>query len=98
MFVMALGLLTVGAAMVATDESSTISVTKQFVTVSGSAMNDSLLNRPATRAPKLGRSGLSHATPPPLEVLRDYSHAQSVYDQEAKPGDFVTPPAVSIEH
>ncbi len=71
---------------------------KQFVQLSGSAESGEAPDPPVDDAPKLGASGISHATPPPLDALRDYSHAQSVYDQEAKPGDFVTPPAISIEH
>lgn len=70
----------------------------QFVQLPKPAEISKSTVRPIDDAPKLGPSGLSHDTPPPLEALRDYSRAQSVYDQEAKPGDFVTPPAVSIEH
>ena len=94
----AFGVLMAGAFGIGTNGKQTAVETKQFVTVSGSAVNDSAQVRSETRAPKLGPSGLSHETPPPLEALRDYSHAQSVYDQEAKPGDFVTPPAVSVAH
>jgi hypothetical protein len=71
---------------------------RQLVTVS---QPDALKTSTELRedaVPRLGPSGLPHDRPPPLEALRDYSHAQSVYDQEAKPGDFVTPPAVSVEH
>jgi hypothetical protein len=71
---------------------------KQFVQLPKSTESKKATVRRIEDASKLGPSGLSHDKPPPLEALRDYSHAQSVYDQEAKPGDFVTPPAVSIEH
>lgn len=43
-------------------------------------------------------SGLGHAQPPNPETLRDAPGRQAVYDAEAKPGEFVTPPNVSIEH
>lgn len=43
-------------------------------------------------------SGLGHAQPPDPETLRDAPGRQAVYDAEAKPGEFVTPPNVSIEH
>lgn len=43
-------------------------------------------------------SGLSHGVPPDPASLRDAPHRQSIYDAEAKPGSFVTPPNVSIEH
>jgi len=52
----------------------------------------------ATPTLEIGAAGLSHKQPPPLEQLRDYRQRQAIYDQEAKSGDFVTPPAVSIEH
>ena len=44
------------------------------------------------------RSGLGHAQPPDPEALRDAPGRQATYDAEAKPGEFVTPPHVSIEH
>lgn len=52
----------------------------------------------ATPSPALGRSGLPHDRPPDPAQLRDYRQAQAVYDAEAKPGDFVTPPSVSVAH
>lgn len=41
---------------------------------------------------------LSHRAPPPPAALANNPTAQSVYDAGAAPGDFVTPPSVSIEH
>ncbi len=52
----------------------------------------------AVAASPAPRSGLGHASPPDPEALRDAPHRQAVYDAEAKPGEFVTPPNVSIEH
>lgn len=52
----------------------------------------------ATPSAALGLSGLSHAKPPDPDQLRDYGQAQAVYDAEAKPGGFVTPPSVSVAH
>jgi hypothetical protein len=43
-------------------------------------------------------SGLGHAQAPDPEALRDAPARQATYDAEAKPGEFVTPPNVSIEH
>lgn len=43
-------------------------------------------------------SKLGHEEPPDPEVLRNAPHRQAIYDAEARPGDFVTPPNVSIEH
>ena len=43
-------------------------------------------------------SGLGHARPPDPATLRDAPERQAAYDAEAKPGEFVTPPNVSIEH
>lgn len=42
--------------------------------------------------------GLGHEQAPDPETLRDAPHRQAVYDAEAQPGEFVTPPNVSIEH
>lgn len=36
--------------------------------------------------------------PPPLESLRNNQRAQAQLDAQAKPGDFVTPPSVSVPH
>lgn len=43
-------------------------------------------------------SGLSHMVPPEPELLRGAPSRQATYDAEAEPGDFVTPPNVSVEH
>lgn len=51
-----------------------------------------------TPASGLVASGLSHRTPPPMVYLQDRPDIQAAYDAEAQPGDFVTPPAVSVEH
>lgn len=40
----------------------------------------------------------SHREPPPPGALANNAARQAAYDAEAKPGDFVTPPIVSIEH
>lgn len=93
-----LGILIAGAVVIGIDGRPTLGGAKPVITVSGLAVSDNRQNQQEASASQLGPSGLSHASPPPPEVLRDYSHAQSVYDQEAKPGDFVTPPAVSVEH
>lgn len=53
---------------------------------------------PAVAASPPPASGLGHGRPPDPEALRDAPHRQAVYDAEAKPGEFVTPPSVSIEH
>jgi hypothetical protein len=37
-------------------------------------------------------------SPPPPDRLRNNPQAQAAYDASAKPGDYVTPPNVSIEH
>lgn len=52
----------------------------------------------ATPSPSVGGSGLRHDIAPDPRAFRDYGHLQTVYDQEAKPGEFVTPPRVSVEH
>ena len=43
-------------------------------------------------------SGLRHEEPPDPEVLRNAPRRQAIFDAEAKPGEFVTPPIVSVEH
>ena len=43
-------------------------------------------------------SGLGHARPPDPEALREAPARQAAYDAEARPGEFVTPPNVSIAH
>lgn len=43
-------------------------------------------------------SGLGHAQAPDPEALRNAPTRQATYDAEARPGEFVTPPNVSIEH
>jgi hypothetical protein len=43
-------------------------------------------------------SGLGHEEPPDPQALRNAPNRQAVYDAEAKPGQFVTPPNVSVEH
>lgn len=53
---------------------------------------------PAIVASPSPRSGLSHARAPTSEALRDAPERQAAYDAEARPGEFVTPPNVSIEH
>lgn len=53
---------------------------------------------PGVAASPVPSSGLGHAQPPDPEALRDAPHRQAVYDAEARPGEFVTPPNVSIEH
>lgn len=62
--------------------------------------------RPAELAPlaaptPLGDRGgtlLSHREPPPASALANDPARQAAYDAEAKPGEFVTPPNISIEH
>lgn len=51
-----------------------------------------------TPTPATGRSGLRHDVAPDPALFREYRQLQTVYDQEAKPGEFVTPPSVSVEH
>jgi hypothetical protein len=41
---------------------------------------------------------MSHARAPNPGSLRNAPGRQAAYDAEAKPGEFVTPPNVSIEH
>jgi hypothetical protein len=41
---------------------------------------------------------ITHDEPPDPEMLRNAPAAQAYYDATAQPGDFVTPPTVSIEH
>lgn len=94
----ALVIVVAGAMKLSRDEIPQSGGAKHFVQVPRTAVIDNASEPQRDRERKLGPSGISHDTPPPLEVLRDYSHAQSVYDQEAKPGDFVTPPAVSVAH
>lgn len=53
---------------------------------------------PGVTASPVPSSGLGHSRPPDPEALRDAPQRQAVYDAEAKPGEFVTPPSVSIEH
>jgi hypothetical protein len=43
-------------------------------------------------------TGMSHARAPNPGSLRNAPGRQAAYDAEAKPGEFVTPPNVSIEH
>lgn len=40
----------------------------------------------------------SLGTAPDPEVLRGDAELQAAYDSGARPGDFVTPPAVSVDH
>lgn len=44
-----------------------------------------------------GTGGIDRSRPPSLESL-DSAASQRVYDAGAEPGDFVTPPAVSVPH
>ena len=53
---------------------------------------------PGVAASPVPRSGLSHVGPPDPDALRDAPHRQAIYDAEARQGEFVTPPNVSIEH
>ena len=53
---------------------------------------------PGVTASPVPSSGLGHSRPPDPEALRDAPGRQATYDAEAKPGEFVTPPSVSIEH
>jgi hypothetical protein len=53
---------------------------------------------PATPAAALDPQLHSHAKPPPPAALADNVAAQATYDAQATPGDFVTPPSVSIAH
>ena len=52
----------------------------------------------AIRASPAPMSGLGHDGPPDPEALRNAPARQAAYDAEAKPGEFVTPPNVSVEH
>lgn len=53
---------------------------------------------PATRSTGEPVSGLSHSEAPELGSLRDAPSRQAAYDAEARSGEFVTPPQVSVEH
>jgi hypothetical protein len=44
-----------------------------------------------------GGGGIDHERPPAPETLNT-AQAQRIYDATAEPGDFVTPPNVSIPH
>jgi len=52
----------------------------------------------AIQASAAPSSGLGHARPPDPAALREAPARQAAYDAEARPGEFVTPPNVSIEH
>lgn len=52
----------------------------------------------ATSPATLGATLRASETPPSPDLLRDNPQAQAAYDASAKPGDFVTPPSVSVEH
>lgn len=59
--------------------------------------------QPATADPVIistgvPRSNLSHAVAPTPSDLSDAPSRQAIYDAEANPGDFVTPPNVSVGH
>ena len=45
-----------------------------------------------------GLARLSHRVAPNPEALANDARAQAAYDAAAQPGDFVTPPQVSIAH
>lgn len=78
-----------------------------FAAPSGSIRDEAgpiILPEPAAQAPPAAvaaspepTSGLNHAAPPAHETLRDAPARQALYDAEAQPGEFVTPPNVSIE-
>ena len=41
---------------------------------------------------------ITHDEPPDPELLRNAPAAQAYYDAAAEPGDYVTPPSVSVRH
>lgn len=53
--------------------------------------------RPTAQAALAATLRASRSAPSP-ELLRDAPQAQTAYDASAAPGDFVTPPSVSVEH
>lgn len=56
---------------------------------------------PAPRATSAAQAALTlrgSGSPPVPETLRDSPAVQAAYDVSARPGDFVTPPSVSVEH
>ena len=52
----------------------------------------------ATSPADLAASLRAQSGPPSPELLRDSPQAQAAYDASAQPGDYVTPPSVSVEH
>ncbi|MDP3676354.1 MAG: hypothetical protein Q8R44_14875, partial [Novosphingobium sp.] len=81
----------------AQSEDSVLSDTAVTLTVNSTANSPAphpLPTRPATLSATLR----AQAGPPSPEPLRDNPQAQAAYDASAKPGDYVTPPSVSVEH
>lgn len=52
----------------------------------------------ATSPAALAATLRAQDSPPSPELLRDNRVGQAAYDASARPGDFVTPPSVSVEH
>ena len=53
---------------------------------------------PVVHATGVPQSYLSHTLSPDADVLRNAPDRQAIYDAEAIPGQFVTPPNVSEAH
>lgn len=52
----------------------------------------------ATSPASLAATLRASEAPPSPDLLRDNPQAQAAYDASAQPGDYVTPPSVSVEH
>ena len=69
------------------------------VTLTAASPNDRTAPEPRVTSPATLAATLraSRSAPSP-ELLRNNPQAQAAYDASARPGDFVTPPSVSVEH
>lgn len=55
-------------------------------------------NPQPTSSAQLASTLRAQARPPSPDLLRENPQTQAAYDASARPGDYVTPPSVSVEH
>jgi hypothetical protein len=64
----------------------------------GSAPQELSAQRPPTQFEQVPVAVIPHTTAPDPRVLASDPAKQATYDTAARPGEFVTPPIVSVEH